>query len=999
MTQQPILSLLSKNLEPFEYQYDQTNGENRNFAVGAYYVSTLSSLKEGKPKVSDRPGLYFSYNFHTDHVSPIIYQPAVSVQDYRLVKFADLSVAVQQPNNYYRLGYSIIRRVDIANSSFSYQCSFNSTNYDVWIDPDYKFTYTGFHVVAGIPLLVISVTLLSVLSLCCVNKFAITKHNRSLLLKDEEEEQYFDEIHTEMCMTSKEKEGFKQKKKDYQDFIIYKHRRNFFGETLFKKPIPNSETNSFDQADDEEKFTDLKSKLKHNFTISLLFDTQLVNQCGTDVYYYMWFSKYLIVYVVVCGLVACGSLLPTYLTTTDYNVSFGDFSSTSIANMSIKTNDKIYVFFLVTIAFPILGLVFIYGLNRLSRQLIKSRTNIGSLYTVMVNGISRSVRDRKKLLEDFKQRYGDCVVDAHLALDLNNLSELDEKREDLERMLRGAEREYEKSGRRPQIKVKGLMGFFGKKVDAIEEYSKALESVNKEINILRLNPNKTIHGTGYGFVTFSTMDDAQRCLNEHKDINCCCGISIPWWLCSPSGWGYGGIERAPEPDDVLFENLSIGSTNRWVRSLISSAVITSFLLLIYAISTTVSWYYWYKGQNYSSVKDYFIDTDASVIGVDTLALVLMVLAELLPEAVSLTNEIVKPVIEVLSDYEKHPSRTSRRKTILRKTIFFITLSIMIFPFFIRWIKAVWGVSMNADFPFNNYAYFFNFIGTEVATLIMALCTIAKSLEYTFMFIIIMVKYRFSDNGNGNRELERLPFDYEANIGVKIAILMLTLLYGSAVPCMFAFSLIYYVVTYYLDKYLILYFFEKAPDSDGTLMRTTSDTLAYYLSIYPILVIFMIPSLASLWSTWLIYLPTIFVFYMVVRIVRNRMSRSEMDMLVVSLSSMPHDDIEKQEEVDINAGDSLEMEVTDSASPSSPISIPQRIPVKNGIATSSIRSLMSFVAGEEQVVSIYDKEVEKRLDVDQRKQSKTKKVNPNTPTIPYPTSIGNVLKIGIFGLLL
>ena len=251
----------------------------------------------------------------------------------------------------------------------------------------------------------------------------------------------------------------------------------------------------------------MKSKLKHvsrfynPFRIlqSLFFssDTQTVNQCGTDVYYYLWFSKYLIVFVVVCGLVACGSLLPTYLTTTDYNVSFGDFSSTSIANMSIKTNDKIYVFFLVTISFPILGLIFIYGLNRLSRQMIKSRTNIGSLYTVMVNGIPRNVRDRKRLLEDFKNRYGDCVVDAHLALDLNNLSELDEKREDLERLLRGAEREYEKSGRKPMVKI----GFFGKKVDAIEEYSKGLEAVNKEISLLRLNPNRTIHGTGYGFVT------------------------------------------------------------------------------------------------------------------------------------------------------------------------------------------------------------------------------------------------------------------------------------------------------------------------------------------------------------------------------------------------------------------------------------------------------------------------------------------------------------------
>ncbi|KAG2389324.1 hypothetical protein C9374_013884 [Naegleria lovaniensis] len=988
MTQQPIIGLLSSKEDPFQYVYDLYDSSKRNFAVGAFYVSTLQSRSDGRPEISKKPGLFFSYNFHTDHKPLIKYQDGdsnteQSSNQYRLIKFADISTAVQEPNRYYRIGYSVIRRIANTNdtsksTSYSYQCSFNTTSYDVYIDPDYKFSFSGPHVFVGLPLVILSIIILSIPSLCCVNKFAITKHNRGLLLADEAEEHYYDDIHAEFSAIGKEKEEYKKKKKEYEDFLIYKHRRNFFGETPFKKSINTRETNSFtndEEVDDEEKFTDLKSRLQHASRFynpliilkSIFFatDTQLVQQCGTDVYYYLWFSKYLIIYLLVCGVIACGFLLPTYLTTTDNNVSFGDFSSTTIAQMNIKQNDKIYVFFLVTISFPIIGLVFIYGLHRLSRQLIKSRNNIGSLYTVMVNGVSKNIRDRRRILEDFKRRYGENnVVDAHIALDLNELSALDEKKEEIEVLLRGAEKQYEKTSRRPTIKIRGFLGILGSKVDAIDHYTKALDEINKNINDLRTNPSRTVHGTGYAFVTFSSMEAAQKCLNEHRDIPCCCGFSIPWWCCIPSGWPYGGIERAPESDDILFENLNVSSTNRWFRSLTSSSIITIVLLIIYSISTTVSWYYWYKGQNISQIKDYAVPSD-SIIGVDTAALILMALADLLPEVISLANELVKPIIEVLTDFERHPSRTSRRKTVLTKSIFFICLSIAAFPFFVRWVKAVWGVAMNAYFPFNNYAYFFNYIGTEVATLIMALCSIAKTLEYTFIFIVMMIKYRFNDNGNGRKELERLPFDYDANIGVKTSIMMLTLIYGSAVPLMFLFGLFYLIVTYYMDKYLIMYFYEKAPDSDGTIMRITADQLVYYLSVYPILLIFMIPTLATLWSTWLIYLPTMFLFYLIVRFARSRMSKAEMDMLVVSLNSTAH----IQDEDILTSQDTLEMEVTDTnGSPSSPIpsgggyTSPSASTTK---VTSTFSSIMSFVAGEEQVLSIYDKEIEKRLEVDQR----------------------------------
>lgn len=143
MTQQPIVGLLSSKQDPFQYVYDLYDSSKRNFAVGAFYVSTLQSRSDGNPEISKKPGLFFSYNFHTDHKTLIKYQDdsntEQSFNQYRLIKFADISTAVQEPNRYYRIGFSVIRRVENINdtsksaSSYSYQCSFNTTTYDVYI--------------------------------------------------------------------------------------------------------------------------------------------------------------------------------------------------------------------------------------------------------------------------------------------------------------------------------------------------------------------------------------------------------------------------------------------------------------------------------------------------------------------------------------------------------------------------------------------------------------------------------------------------------------------------------------------------------------------------------------------------------------------------------------------------------------------------------------------------------------------------------------------------
>ncbi|KAL9642483.1 hypothetical protein ABK040_011050 [Willaertia magna] len=960
MTQQPVILLKNdsfvdvfengknngtNNTKKYEnkyfkyiYESDKEKDKNihlkNNFVIGAFYINPING--KNPLNLMKKEPLYFSYNFHVNHQSLIKFN-----ENNNLIKFLDLSVAVQIPNNYFRLGFGILRKFNTT----SLQCSFNITKNDIYIDPDYKFTYMGPHIFLGIPLLIIAVSLLSIYSCCCVHLFEFTKFNKKLLLHDEKDENELEEILERMEKKNNNDNNFnndnnidnnemndnstndvgneerlEQEEEDvkvaYQNFRFKKNFRNFF-----------SQDDSF-----IPKITKYIKGLKLAYNplsvIISLFTTNdltLVNQCGTDIYYYLWFSKYIIIYTLICGILANITLLPTYLSIDDYKVSFGDFSTTTIGEMNIRENSKIFIFYIVSILFPLVGLGFLYMLRRLSRLIVKGKRNFGSLYTIMVSGIDKDIKDRKVLINDFKNRYGDeNVVDGHLALDLSKIEELEEKLEELQMKLN-----QQKQKEDQKFKIKAEM-----------------EKIENQIKRYK-DPNR-IQGTGYGFITFSSMTQAQHCLDENRLS--CCGFELPLWCCE-SGWNYR-VERAPEADDILFENLHVGFWTRFIRSCISNIIITIILCVIYGLMAFVSYYYWFKGQNASEILDQFSEIDADIIP----SFVVMIAADLFPEIISLANELVKPIIEVFTEFERHASRKSARTTILHKSVFFICLSISIFPFIVRWSKATFSVVFNADSPFDNYQYFFNFIGTEVATLIMALCTIAKSLEYLFIFSLVSVKYLFT------KKFERLPFDYEANIGVKIAILLLCLVYGSAVPVMFAFGLFYFILTFYLDKYLIMYFYERAPDSDGTLMKLTVDTIAYYLSVFPLYVIFLIPSLALLWTTWLFYLPTIFIFYLIIRQIRKSLAKSEMDLIVYDMKYDTKVELEDQ----LNNDNDIELEVeNDTISPNNSATTS-----KKTVATSINRNseklnhFLKYVTGERAVnlKEIYEMESELGVDV-------------------------------------
>ncbi len=109
---------------------------------------------------------------------------------------------------------------------------------------------------------------------------------------------------------------------------------------------------------------------------------------------------------------------------------------------------------------------------------------------------------------------------------------------------------------------------------------------------------------------------------------------------------------------------------------------------------------WWKAQNYSTIYEMINNGTSNYYGI----MMLQTLVELAPEIVSAVNEVLRVIVEVLTKFEKHHTRISFRKAVLRKTAFFLTVTTVILPFFWTWYKGVWQVALRSKAPFDNYFY-------------------------------------------------------------------------------------------------------------------------------------------------------------------------------------------------------------------------------------------------------------------------------------------------------
>lgn len=759
-----------------------------------------------------------------------------------ILQFYDLSIA-GKPDRYYRLGFALASpKQDLNDFIYAehsgtelnstalesqFQCTFVLANQILYPEPTWKFSVTGPHIYLSIGLTVI-ISLWVMLIICGNSKLfeADGKDNMPRI---------FDRIPTTPKSNS---------------FI---HKRLAFAYDIVK--------NYF-----------------------LTNDNDLSKEIGSEPYYYFWFYRYIFIFLAICGFFNIGILIPIFATTPN-DLSFMDFSQFTAASLTVGRNNH-HVFFLFIIAsnflVGLLSLLLVTALKYESRMyMIDEKINseklttttirhFGSLYTILVKNIPKEILSN----DAFGNMFNELILNGkykgdewknyyttHVAIDLNRISEITQRLHKLEKKLL-------KMGNENQ--PKGFLSHFSpSKQVMLEEKSKLEkqlafikrqfylnEEKTQENNSIELNSDWEIKGTGYGFVTFFSLDDAHAVLTEFTTKQSFwtrfLEFVVPFY--SPSGVQ---LRRAPNPDDVIFSNFVIGTRERTLRMFVSSVGLLFAIIVVFAILGVGSVIQWLK-QEFVATIDV-----ASSVKDTSLSDLFRFLVDLLMEIPGLFVELLKMMVVALSTFVRYYSKAHQSIFIAGKVMFFIISSLIVFPVFTKYVFTniiIIFSDYTSLYPqFDNLSMYGNLFGTDTISLLLILCFITKSLEYGILLIGSLASLVFTG------KIMRPPFDYESSYGFKCkflfisftykltyktdtlviwnsiaAILIIIVLYGGINPFIYIVGLFFFLLSYFLERFFIMFLFQRGRQSNGDLLSHVASNIVNYFSLLPLTFIVFFP---------------------------------------------------------------------------------------------------------------------------------------------------------------
>ncbi|KAF7405286.1 hypothetical protein HZH66_004192 [Vespula vulgaris] len=498
-------------------------------------------------------------------------------------------------------------------------------------------------------------------------------------------------------------------------------------------------------------------------------DEELLKRAGPDGLLYILFERYLIVLTIAMVIISLCVALPInfYGSIHDDDLTF---SRTTIANLD-PMSSWIWVHSMLIISYLPIGA---YVMRRFLKQVRENRPS-GELAarTLIITEIPKHQCDVEALTEYFKEAFSTLTIeDVTLAHDIRRLSVLDTERDCAEQA-------------RCCCKSK---------VDAREFYA------NEEIRLTALVEEERqlalSKPLGIAFVTLGTPGAARTMRRQLRS-----SPSIKW-----------NVNYAPAPSDIFWENLSIPRRCWYLNAaLINVALfITLFFLTTPAVIIPILNRLSIPGdiKNLSPVISSFLPT-----------LLLVSVAALMPVVVEKSESLVR-----------HWTRSSLNRTVMRKTLLFLLLMVLILPslgltsaeaFFVWTMKGKNDTGRwECVFLPDQGALFVNYVIT--AALLGSALELVRFPElalYTFRLCIARSK--------AERVHVRKAVLWEFPLGAHYAWLLLvfttTTVYSLACPLITPFGLLYLLVKHLVDRHNLC--FAYGPSVGGGQLAGTATSAA------------------------------------------------------------------------------------------------------------------------------------------------------------------------------
>jgi hypothetical protein len=353
-----------------------TEKKFENIRVGYYFLSS--------PNINN--SYVFSIIYHTINNYITVFLPYMINNE--KIEFLDLSITGEEGE--YQLGYYVITKFENESKK---ECNFikDQSIYKLEYNIYSILNFTTFFVIF---LFIFSQIILSLLIIICMcnKKFEIDNNNNKLT---------------------------ENQKIESKNLLINNNNNNYNNNE-------NNNNNKNNKNNNNKKINEENYIKKIFFNIFLLNDEELINEIGTEGFYFIKFYKYLNITLFLISINNIIFIFIYYFSNQNIlktlDISKISFGTVEILNFNIFSLSNLFICFGVIINFFI-GCLFIILILKLNNLLISKKEEV-SIKTIQISNIPPKIIDEDNLYNHFNLQYNNCIKSVHIAYDFSKIEYL-----------------------------------------------------------------------------------------------------------------------------------------------------------------------------------------------------------------------------------------------------------------------------------------------------------------------------------------------------------------------------------------------------------------------------------------------------------------------------------------------------------------------------------------------------------------------------------------------
>ncbi|KAG2229590.1 hypothetical protein INT48_001901 [Thamnidium elegans] len=572
-------------------------------------------------------------------------------------------------------------------------------------------------------------------------------------------------------------------------------------------------------------------------------DETLIQQIGCDAVLYIRFVRLLRKLLLCMSIIGIGALIPIYIVATkatgDWPPATGSIEILSISGINSQDGKLVanpntlwyWAPFSATWLFSILIAYFMYRAScdyiDMRQYYFRLPSNEATMKSLMLSHIPKDKQTDaglKKWIESTRAiQYP--IKDSMMGHHSSKLAELFESHETAVHQLETSLASYlsdgkKKAKKRPTVRIDGaFFGLFGgKKVDAIEYYTKQVSDLDEQIKKLRKNQSNT---APYGWISFDKIEYAhatERALEK--------------WLKKTKNEDVFQVRLSPTPKNLIWNNLPLDDktrkTKRWVGRVLYWVFVFLWMIPMTALSAT------------SNVINLIrlIPNSASFIE-NHQVLMGFIQAYFTPIVMAIFFYFLPSLFRFLSQQQGYWTQTTLDRKVLTKLyVFFIINNLLVFTL-TSMLIGIYGQirvliesgSLPENESISGYIMQIARNISEVSTFwinFVCLKSLGLTMDLAMLVPLITItikKFITRPSPRELRELAKPPeFNFPQNYNLLLFFFTIALVYSAMSPLILPFALVYFTVAGMVYKYMLMYVYVTKIESGGKIWPVLFQTI-------------------------------------------------------------------------------------------------------------------------------------------------------------------------------